>query len=278
MWARVSRRIHATGSSRSIYARTQPRLGCRRRTRSLQARTCASEDRRAQCVRGTAFPVRMPFLTTLKGMHVVECRSCAFLQSEATQARSASSTRCLMSTFACLGQCGNEQCALTFTRSQSLEAHVEEAVKLQASFEDLSSSSEASSDDEEGPGHNGGLGLDASARFLAALLDAEHLGPTQVGRLLKLLVPYMQDVIRLLCEQAHISTEQLGMRPPGDAPRGHHPAALSGQQNERGYLPVRPAPAPGQAWIPPTTQSAPTRTERGCGQEQRELLRDRHAG
>ena len=82
------RDIHATGSSRCIYARTQARLGCRRRTRSLQARTCASEDRKGTVCQRNGFPVRKPFLTTQKGMHVVECRSCAFLQSHASRLHS----------------------------------------------------------------------------------------------------------------------------------------------------------------------------------------------
>ena len=84
-WGLAFRDIHATGSSRCIYARTQPRLGCRRRTRSLQARTCASEDRRAHVSQRNDFPASNALSDHPKCMHVVECRSCAFLQSHATR-------------------------------------------------------------------------------------------------------------------------------------------------------------------------------------------------
>lgn len=72
------RDIHATGSSRCIYARTQARLGCRRRTRSLQARTCASEDRKGRESERNGFSFKC-FSDHPKCMHVVECRSCALL-------------------------------------------------------------------------------------------------------------------------------------------------------------------------------------------------------
>jgi hypothetical protein len=114
-------------------------------------------------------------------------------------------------TFGCDGQCGVNLCTASFVRSRSLDAHIEEALCLEARAESSEEEEESSEEECHECDTTEGAALDASAKFLAAVLDGEHLGPTQLGRLLKLLVPFMQDVTRSLCEQACVSAEQTGL-------------------------------------------------------------------